>query len=443
VNPENEKFFGLSHLLFCFTEEEPEDATITICKADVPGTTQEFSFTSTIPGGAAFSIFDNTCEDTFTVDPEDSPFTVTETVPMGFALEDIDCGNADVTFQPSGEATFQTGDTTVSIEVQAGDAVICTFTNEETEPETGEITICKQTIPDEDPATSEFGFETDFSDPFTLVDDECEPEEGSFVLDPGTYEVTEVSLPLNGWTLVDIQCSGTDPGNIVFEPSGNTGAEGFAEGDTTVVIDLVAGEHVTCTFFNDEGELGGTGIIEICKEVIEGDLSQFFEFAGDLPIEDLQDGDCDAESGLEAGEYDVSELVPIGWDLVNVVCEAEGESTDSPITNGVEIDLAEGDLVSCTFFNIEEDTPPPPPPGDDDDDDDVSDVGGVRQPRSEVGGVRQPGKPGVGTGDGSYEPFSSFKDSADATSTWLPALGFLAVMGLAGMAVAHVYRGGR
>ena len=141
--------------------------------------------------------------------------------------------------------------------------------------------------------------------------------------------------------------------------------------------------------------------------------------------------------------FDVTENVPVNWDLVDIVCDAEGDSTFSGIVNGVEIDLAEGDAVLCTFFNVEEDTPPPPPGDDDDaaDDDDDSDVGGVRRPRtSDVGGVRSPGKPGVSTGDGSFEPFTSFKDSADATSTWLPALGFLAAMGLAGMAVAHVYR---
>ena len=73
-----------------------------------------------------------------------------------------------------------------------------------------------------------------------------------------------------------------------------------------------------------------------------------FDFSGDLGNFTLNDGDNQTFTDLDAGDYDVTEDVPAGWNLDSVICTG-GDST--PINNGVTIHLNSGEDITCTFNN--------------------------------------------------------------------------------------------
>ena len=57
---------------------------------------------------------------------------------------------------------------------------------------------------------------------------------------------------------------------------------------------------------------------------------------------------------LEAGIYDIQEVIPAGWTLTDVTCVSSGGSVFTDIQDGVSIDLTPGDDVTCTFTNTQE-----------------------------------------------------------------------------------------
>ena len=88
------------------------------------------------------------------------------------------------------------------------------------------------------------------------------------------------------------------------------------------------------------------------------------------------------------------------------------------------------DVPTCTFFN-ERETPPRDDDDDDADDDDDGRQPGQRQPRPD-GQRGAAGKPGVGTGDGTFSP------SADGgRNVILPALAFLGATGVLTLGFTH------
>ena len=59
--------------------------------------------------------------------------------------------------------------------------------------------------------------------------------------------------------------------------------------------------------------------------------------------------------GLSAGRYTVTEVVPAGWDLTAIACvDPSGGTTTSVPGKVATIDLAVGEIVTCTFTNTRE-----------------------------------------------------------------------------------------
>jgi hypothetical protein len=87
-----------------------------------------------------------------------------------------------------------------------------------------------------------------------------------------------------------------------------------------------------------------------------------FAFSTDYgPPFSLGDGQSNNSGDLTAGAYNVAATIPPGWNLTSIVCTSGGGSTwtvDLP-NNGVEVDLAAGDTVTCVFNNMQEEIPPP------------------------------------------------------------------------------------
>ena len=92
----------------------------------------------------------------------------------------------------------------------------------------------------------------------------------------------------------------------------------------------------------------------------DGSTTQF-NFTSDYGPFGLQDGQSNNSGDLPAGPYSIGVTIPPGWDLTSIMCTSDGGSSWMvDLANGtVEVDLAAGDTVSCTFNFTEQ-----PPPSD-------------------------------------------------------------------------------
>jgi len=169
---------------------------------------------------------------------------------------------------------------------------------------------------------------------------------------------------------------------------GEDAAGGGTDLDASVTYDLSAalagfephpkqGYHVKLTV-NAEGSIGadtkhkvfwvtgceeppgppGTIIIEKYARPPGDTVFSFTGDLGDFQIVDSEGGTGNPGSQVRfevaAGTYDITEVVPYGWDLVYIACRARGDSTFAMSGPTVTIDLHSGDLVYCDFQNLME-----------------------------------------------------------------------------------------
>ena len=99
------------------------------------------------------------------------------------------------------------------------------------------------------------------------------------------------------------------------------------------------------------------GTITIVKDAIPDD-PQDFDFTGDLGDFTLDDAVPDDTDGISdtitfpnlfPATYNVTETVPFGWEVTTIICD-DGSPTQVP-TGTASIDLAPGEVVTCTFTN--------------------------------------------------------------------------------------------
>ena len=208
----------------------PDTATITICKDTNPENDdgKTFDFDTDIPGMLDPDLEDDECDTQTGVAPDDYEIKeIPDLMPDGWELDEIDCDGI-----PASRWDDDLGRNSVQLMLEAGDDVVCTFTNIDVDAFTPSISICKDTNPETE--GKEFDFESDDLDDFSLEDDDCEE-----VTEPnaGEYVITEREVP--GWNLTEIDCTGTDDGNIDVDLA-----------DNRVTVDLEEGEDVECTFTN-------------------------------------------------------------------------------------------------------------------------------------------------------------------------------------------------
>lgn len=266
-------------------------------------------------------------------------YTVEETVLSDWTLTKVDCTN-------NGSALPVTliGRQT-TIDLKAGEKVTCTFHNE---PKTaGMATLrLKKAAPD-DP-TAEFTLGVDGqSDSASLHHGETS---APYTLPPGRYTVREVS-PGDGWTLTDLNCGGK-PVPLSSVTSGQ--------------IDLAAGQDVACTFTNRR-----LATLIVGKQVVSGNTQQGFTLtltgpAGGKTLKTVSGnalfhgGDSSPEQLLVAGTYTISETLPTGWYMTNVMCAGQAQKLDE-LSNGVRFAIDPGASGSCTLYNAGPETPTPTP----------------------------------------------------------------------------------
>lgn len=162
----------------------------------------------------------------------------------------------------------------------------------------------------------------------------------SFTLAPGAYAVHGLIHPV--WTLSGLDCAGDLDGGTAAQLE-----------NATAVIDLDAGESITCTFRHVRAGQE-TGAITIAQTATPAEDVTFTyqgtlgEFSLALPDEATR-----AWGGLLPGVYVVEQRAKSGWPLDDITCDGDldGGSVVSLSSRSATIDLDAGETIICSFAN--------------------------------------------------------------------------------------------
>ncbi len=273
---------------------------------------------------------------------EPGTFNVTEVVPDGWQLTNVSCtGDVD-----GGTTNIDNG---VNIDLDAGENIVCEFTNVEKSDDQGTIKIIKKTIGDV--GTFEFDSNADptldaLSLTTTTANNNMAMSE-VLVRSPGKFDITE-RVP-GGWKLTSVQCVSSGAG-------ANDNNNNISNG---VEIVLDANENVVCTFTNKRKRRRQSRII-IRKVTVNGVGTFEYQTQGS----GLQDFSLttDAVNSPEQRTFDnlnannspftITEVAQEGWTLAGISCDAPGGQSSFNINNAsVQITLAPDEAVICTYTN--------------------------------------------------------------------------------------------
>lgn len=264
----------------------------------------------------------------------------------GWTLDSLTC-REDRDQNSSGS----TGTRKATIELEAGETVVCTYEN--SPEQKGKIIIKKEAVDVKDPVTFEFEWLddngqnlTDPSEDFTQ--DGVQEVFVNDMLESGTYVISEKTL--DGWDLESVSCRENKEQNS----SGNAGAR-------KATIQLEPGEIVQCIFKNKRKDFGKIILKKTATGVTDpvtfdfnwdetngeslADISKQFTSSGTkvIFVRDL----------LPVGEYSISEAVVDDWLLTGISCNDANSSGDKD-TRKLTINLEKDETVVCTFSNLKE-----------------------------------------------------------------------------------------
>jgi hypothetical protein len=289
---------------------------IVVVKNSIPDDPQDFSFSA--GGGlnpSSFSLDDDadgTLSNTRTYAsvPAGSGYSLSESVPSGWDQTSATCND---------------GSPVSNISVSHNETVTCTFTNRKR----GRIVVVKNATPD-DPQDFAFTAGGGLSPSSFSLDDD---NDGTL---SNTRTFNDV-VPAGGYSLAESVPSGWDQTAATCD-----------DGSPISNINVAAGETVTCTFANRK-----RGQIVAVKDATPDDSQNFsFSAGGGLSPTGFQlDDDSDPTLSntrtftnvVPGSGYSLSETVPSGWDQTTATCD-----DGSPVSN---INLAAGEIVTCTFNN--------------------------------------------------------------------------------------------
>lgn len=286
----------------------------------------------------------------------DNPYLVTEDDPSSsnFSFTKVTCNDPS---ENSGQS--ETTPRTAEIVVEPGETVECTFYNlKEARP--GKVVIKKITKGGTGKFDFDFGPQLDGESDFSLTT-QAENVAVEEIIEPisaGLYKVEELDAfdSADGFDLVDLYC--VDPNEQ--EAEGNTTSWNDVEWDgenPSANISVDDGETVTCTFVNRK-----RGKIIVDKVTNPSEHPQEFEFDpsySEINFKLTDTADPHDSGWLVPGSYSVKEIVPDGWDLTQVMCRPDGGDESAllvppvPNPNPVSVELNAGDVVRCTFTNVQ------------------------------------------------------------------------------------------
>ena len=311
------------------TFTDVQNATVTYAKVTEPGSDpQDFAFDATGAGltdealdtdaGSAGTPASHT--DTLTAAELSGTKSIAETVPPNWTLTDVQC--TDTTATRAGDS--------VSFAVEAGDEIVCTFTN----VKDARLTVVKQ-ADNEGPTSFDFDATgTGMPAAIDLTDDGTPANTRSFAFDAaqlGTKTVVE-DVP-DGWTLASAACD-------------NSGTA--ISGGVSIAVD--AGDDITCTFENHQ-----LAQVTVIKQTLpDGDAQQFaFTSAGAAQLGSFSLGDGQSQSAYVApGAVTIDENVPTGWRVASIACTGDAGAGAPDLTAGsIVLDADGGEAIVCTWTN--------------------------------------------------------------------------------------------
>jgi hypothetical protein len=157
-------------------------------------------------------------------------------------------------------------------------------------------------------------------------------------LPAGTYTTTQVD-PAPEFDLTSVACDDQDSGT---PSSGDPGTR-------SAVINLDAGETVTCRFTNTQ-----RGTVVIATETLPADVTGSFRFTG-VPSGTVPTNGTLVVANLAPGTYTTTEASPAPeFDLTAVECDDGASSTPSggdPGTRSAVFNIDPGEMITCVFTN--------------------------------------------------------------------------------------------
>src|SRR5215216_661021 len=268
---------------------------------------------------------------------------VKENVTPGWALTALECTGG------GGDSSTSLGTRTATLEIDAGESVVCTFTN----TKGASLTVVKVT----DPASDPQDFDFDLTGAAVPADVDLDTDPGSagtpsqdtFPVAPGqlgAYAVTESVTP--GWDLTALECTG------------GGGDSSTDLGDRKATLDIDAGETVVSTFTNTKH-----ASLTVVKVTDPASDPQDFDFdltGSGLPADvDLDTDPASAGTpsqqsfqldATQLGGHSVTESLTAGWDLTALDCPGAGVDSSTSLANrSATLDIDAGETVVCTFTN--------------------------------------------------------------------------------------------
>mgnify|MGYP002137688533 CR=1 FL=1 len=219
-----------------------------------------------------------------------------------------------------------------SVQVDAGDAVVCTFTNTRT---TGNLTLTKVVV---DPLASSHTFDL-LAGAKVVVDEAVNGSTGSTTVNTGPVTVSESGANL-GQYATSIVC--TEDGEPVAR----------ANDASSLQIDVEVGANVVCTFTNTRR----TGTIEVRKQLVPANDPGTFDLSIDGTVRTVGAGHNGTTGAIVVipGVHAVAEKgSPTNASLdylPTLACRETVTNAPLVVTNGA-VAVASGDVVVCTFTN--------------------------------------------------------------------------------------------
>lgn len=274
-----------------------------------------------LPADGASSTYSN-------VFAPNGPFTIDEVnLVSPWMLGEIVC----VTVDSAGVEVPDPDDTPETANPVGGGTTTCTITNERFPT----VTVTKQTEPATGATAFDFVwlFDGGSEDLFSLGDDQSHtlPDfttEGTLIIGEGV---------LAGWQLTGIEC--TAGGQVIGTTDLTLGA---------VALDVVkGGDDISCVYTNTQL---GTIVVDKVTDPA-GDTTEFPILIDGTVVADLADGDPAFSDQYLPGDHTVTE------DLTGLAdwIQSGGECVSSLGTStvdGLSMDLAPGDTVTCTITNV-------------------------------------------------------------------------------------------
>lgn len=324
-------------------------ASLTVVKTTSPASDpQDFDFDLTGSGVPADLDLDTDAGDatlpsqqTFNLSSSQlGAHSVTESFIPGWVLTNLQCPGAGA------DSSTTLGDRVATLDIDAGENVICTFTNTKAG---ATITVVKVT----DPASDPQDFDFDLTGAAAPTDIDLDTDAGSPSLAsqqtfdvsaevPSLYTIAE-SL-VTGWTLTNLVCTGG-------------GEDSSTSVETrTATINLDGGEHVVCTFTNTKHtQLTITKVTDPAEHPQDFyfDLVGLFNTALDTDSGDATNSNTDTVSlpPSSQGQQNLIEDAYPGWTVTNIVCTGDDSWGTELAQRRAQLTLDPGENISCTFTN--------------------------------------------------------------------------------------------